>query len=72
MGYPRIKHYDVLDDLYEWGEDLQKSLEAAAEDLAAAHMDEDEQLPLMEEEVRYKCPKGTSRPLDLLYLHLRP
>ena len=35
MGYPQLKHYDVLDDLYDWEEDLQESLEAAAEDLAA-------------------------------------
>ena len=27
MGYPQLKHYDVLDDLYNWEEDLQESLE---------------------------------------------
>ena len=50
MGYPQLKHYDVLDDLYDWEEDLQESLEAAAEDLAADPMDEDEELPPMEDD----------------------
>ena len=50
MGYPQLKHYDVLDDLYDWEEDLQESLEAAAEDLATGPMDEDEELPPMEED----------------------
>ena len=50
MGYPQLKHYDVLDNLYDWEEDLQESLEAAAEDLAAEPMDEDEELPPMEDD----------------------
>ena len=50
VGYPQLKHSDVLDDLYDWEEDLQESLEAAAEDLAADPMDEDEELPRMEDD----------------------
>ena len=38
MGYPPLKHYDMLDDLYDWEEDLQESLKAAAKDLAADPM----------------------------------
>ena len=30
VAYPQLKHYDVPDDLYDWEEDLQESLEAAA------------------------------------------
>ena len=70
MGYPQLKHYDVLDDLYDWEEDLQESLEAA--DLAADPMDEDEELPPMEDDGSLRMRKGTSLSLDLLYLHLRP
>ena len=35
VGYPQLKHYNVLDNLYDWEENLQQRLEAAAEDLAA-------------------------------------
>ena len=65
VGYPRLKHYDVLDDLYDWEEDLQESLEAAAEDLAADPMDEDEELPPMEEDSSLWMPErgiSPSRP----------
>ena len=57
MRYPRLKHYDVLDDLYDWQDDLQESLEAAAEDLAADPMDEDEEPPPMEEDSSLRMPE---------------
>ena len=57
VGYPQLKHFDVLDDLYDWEEDLQESLEAAAEDLAADPMDEDEELPPMEDDGSLRMPK---------------
>ena len=65
VGYPQLKHYDVLDDLYDWEEDLQESLEAAAEDLAADPMDEDEELPPMEDDGSLRMPErdiSLSRP----------
>ena len=64
-GYPQLKHSDVLDDLYDWEEDLQESLEAAAEDLAADPMDEDEELPPMENDGSLQMPErdiSLSRP----------
>ena len=46
----------MLDDLYECKEDLQESLEAAAEDLAADPMDEDEELLPMEDDGSLRMP----------------
>ena len=57
VGYPQIRHYDVLDDLYEWEEDIQKSLEFAAEDLATDPMDEVEELPPTEEDSSLPMPE---------------
>ena len=62
MGYPQLKHYDVLDDLYDWDEDLQESLEAAAKDLAADPKNEDEELPSMEEDSSLRMPKRDISP----------
>ena len=62
MGYPQLKHYDVLDDLYDWAEDLEESLEAAAEDLAADPMDADEELPPMEEDSSLRMPERDISP----------
>ena len=62
MGYPQLKHYDLLDDLYDWEEDPQESLEAAAEDLAADPMDEDEELPPMEEDSSLRTPESHISP----------
>ena len=50
VGYPQLKHYDLLENLYDWEEDQQESLEAAAKDPAADPMDKDEELPAMEED----------------------
>ena len=66
MGYPQLKHYDMLDDLYDSDEDLQESLEAAAEDLAADPMNEDEELPPVEEDSSLRMPErdiSPSRPI---------
>ena len=57
VGYPQLKHYDVLDKLYDWEEDLHERLEAAAEDLATDPMDEDEELPPMEEDSSLRMPE---------------
>ena len=62
LGYPQVKHYDVLDDLYDWEEDLEESLEAAAEDLAADPMYEDEELPPMEEGSSLRMPERDISP----------
>ena len=62
MGYPQLKHYDVLDDLYDWEEDLQESLEAAAEDLAPDAMHEDDELPPMEEDSSLRMPERVISP----------
>ena len=62
MGYPQLKHYHMLDNLYDWEEDLQESLEAAAEDLAVDPMDEDAQLPPMEEESSLRMPERDISP----------
>ena len=56
VGYPQLKHYDVVDDLYDSEEDLQESLEAAAEDLDADPIDEDEELPPREEDSSLRMP----------------
>ena len=74
-GYPQLEHYDVLDDLYDWEEDLQESLEAAAEDLAAHPMDEDEELPPMEEDSSLQMPErdiSPSRPTVPTAIEARP
>ena len=55
----------MLHHLYDWEEDLQESLEAAAEDLAADPMDEAEELPPMEEVSSLRMPErdiSRSRP----------
>ena len=73
--YPQLKHYDVLDDLYDWEEDLQESLEAAAEDLAADPMDEDEELPPMEDDGSLRMPErdiSLSRPTVPTAVEARP
>ena len=57
MGHPQLKHYDVLDDLYDWEEDVQESLEAAAEDLATDPMDGYEELLPMEEDSSLWMPE---------------
>ena len=65
VGYPQLKHSDVPDDLYDWEEDLQESLEAAAEDLAADPMGKDEELPHMEDDGSLRMPErdiSLSRP----------
>ena len=56
MGCPQLNHYDVLDDLYDLEEDLQQSLEAAAEDLVADPIEKDEELPPMEEDSSLRMP----------------
>ena len=56
MGYPQLKHYDVLDDLNDREEDPQESLEAAAKNLAPDPMDQDEELPPMEEDGSLQMP----------------
>ena len=64
VGYPQLKHYDVLDDLYDREEDPQESLDP---------MDEDEELPPMEDDGSLRMPeRDISLSLDLLYLHLQP
>ena len=62
VGYPQLKHYDVVDDLYDWEEDVQEGLEAPAEDLAADPMIEDEELPPMEEDSSLRMPKRDISP----------
>ena len=62
VGYPLLKHYHVLDNLYDWEEDVQESLEAAAEDLAPDPMDEDEELPPMEEDSSLRMPERDISP----------
>ena len=62
MGYPQLKHYGVLDNLYDWEEDLQESLEAAAEDLAMDHMEQDEVVPPMEEDSLLRTPERDIHP----------
>ena len=55
----------MLDNLYDWEEDLQESLEAAAEDLAVDPMDEDEELPPREDDGPPQMPErdiSLSRP----------
>ena len=65
MDYAQLNHYHVLDDLYDFEEDLQESLEAAAKDLAADPMDEDDELPPMSKLTSLQMPEwdiSTSRP----------
>ena len=62
VSYPQLKHYDVLDDLYDWEGDLQRILEAAAEDLAADPVDEDEELSPMEEDSSLQMPENDISP----------
>ena len=64
VGYAQLKHYDVLDDLYNWEDDLQESLEVAADDLAADPMEEDEDVPQMEGEVQ---EEHTTTPAKHIY-----
>ena len=60
-----MKHYVVLDVLYDWEEYLQESIEDAAEHLAAGPMQEDEEVPMLEDDVsqpRITKPTATSPP----------
>ena len=52
VGYAQLNHHDVLDGLYDWEEDLQESLEAAAKDLATDPVEEDEDVREMEGKVQ--------------------
>ena len=62
MGDQQLKHYKALDNLCDWEGDLQQILEAAAEDLAPDPMDEDEELPPMEEDSSQRIPEKDISP----------
>ena len=61
VGDPLLKHYNVLDNLYNWEDDLQESIQVAAKDMAGDPMEEEEVVPKMEGDAH---PITPFRPTD--------